>query len=521
MQAEPTDHKESSIHILSNDVLIEIFSILFDEESDKKVDTMPLQFPLSLVCQQWRELIISTPLFWNTINLYSGSQFDPTLFFERSKPALIDVHFDATSNWAIDETSRLSDIITANFSRVRTFTVSTWDREEISRIFQSIKDHQSNDNLTTLKLFARFRSISANFSHPSIDMSNIRHLELTGFPFDGFSALHNLTSLAVDTLATNVHVFQALFKSSPSLATLVIRQFGAPLTTTDHSEVNRAPVDAPSLRHLAINIGNDHSRDCECLFPSLSAPNLETLEIVYLWSAFTTHHKAILNHLKEFSNLHKLRIRSHSIWLEEDVTFLSALPATTDLEIIEYPRAAPAHQTLSYILNLSNVRSITIDLNFPPKHRMSMNLQNFSDLIHDKLPTLKCPVSLRTNSLEESVSGHPLHAMLGNMFTHSRASTEKGRLDAYVNCQRFDGDPLLWQENDGDSDDFEIDEVEDYEDWGYGEYDDDDEFDNRGRHSDEYDADDFYEYLSGSRNGHFDEYNDEGNEFEDADDDYD
>ncbi|PPQ87038.1 hypothetical protein CVT25_000015 [Psilocybe cyanescens] len=442
------------IQSLADDLLLEIFTIFLSESKLTDYNT-PLQYVLTTVCKQWRNLALSAPLLWTEIHLPLESSFNPFTHFERSKPALVDVWYDTSAHWMYDESghrSRVLNAISTHISRLRSLTVHVWDPQEVFPIFRTWQGQEA-PKLQTLSI-STTHGTPSDTSHLSLSSSNpincpdwfsggrsLQSLNLERFAFRGFVPLPSLTSLSVDKLDTSLGEFQSLLDGCPLLATLIVRQFEmAPPSAED----SKQHIDAPSLRSLAININNNHATDCGCFLPFLSAPNLEYLEVAYLWGTLTTHHKLIFSRLTQLSKLRTLRIHSFSLWLD-DVSFLASLPATTDLHIITFPLSA-ALSTLPYIFLSTNLKSVTLNLNYQP-------LDAFFDFLPD-LPKPRRPFFLRCNDPNElQPLEFRLQAGLGILASVIPPSTDQGFLDDYLENQFFDNeDDRLWGLGDEDED---------------------------------------------------------------------
>jgi len=270
--------------------------------------------------------------------------------------------------------------------------------------------------------------------------------------------------------------FQVFLAAFPSLSTLVIRGLEEPSHTVAGDEAGRL-IDAPSLRFLAVSIAN-HTNNCECFLPFLSMKNLEYLEVAYLVPTFTAHHASIVSQWKNLPKLRKFRISSVSIW-RNDLSFLSSLPATVDLEIIGFPWTQE-NSALTYILKLTNLKSITFDLSPPRISSKSIDFRVFSDTVSQHNLKLRCPTSLRLKPPQ--VTEIPVLELdaVGNMFSVTALPTTKGFLDDYLAKPEEEEEDSLWGE--GDDEEFEdfdggYDDGEEYDTFEYDErylHDDDD-----------------------------------------------
>ncbi|KDR84923.1 hypothetical protein GALMADRAFT_300478 [Galerina marginata CBS 339.88] len=482
--SEPISYaRKPYLHYLPDDILLEIF-LIYNSSLDRWQP--PTQYNLIMVCRRWRDVVLHAPLLWTTICVQHHSPIFIDKYFERSQPALIDVQVDCIPSWSRTElglTSLISNAIANHSSRLRSLAIRVWESEELYPIFRQWKDHDTI-NLESLDI----SSVSSYSSFPSFSSPTftdfslwkgakfLQFLKLEGFNFEGFPPVPNLVTLEVDGLNTSAKEFQALINNSPLLSTLIIRHFETPPHSSESDELQRQ-IEAPSLRSLAINISNNHTAECGCFLSCLSMKNLEYLEVAYLWNTLTSHHTSIISQWKNLPGLRRLRIHSASLW-EHDVSYLSSLPATTNLEIVDFPKTA--EPSLASILNLSNLKSVTFDLSSPRVPERSLDAEVFSDVVRRRCPKVGCPIIFR---LPSTVTGVPawleLQAMMGNNFIILSSPTEKGFLDGHLNSQVFEGEDEhiidgLWavgsDEEDGENGfeeydefdyDYDHDEIED------------------------------------------------------------
>ncbi|KAF8905519.1 hypothetical protein CPB84DRAFT_1620037, partial [Gymnopilus junonius] len=355
---------------LTDDILRDIFAT-FTNESWINRHYTPNQLLLAAVCRRWRNLVLDTPLLWTSIYIPSAVSFS---FFERSQPALIDVCLNSISSGIqadSDLLSRTSEAIANHISRVRSLKVHVWESKEVYAVFHAWKDLEAV-NLKNLTISSFNGSLNPPntfpfpvFSSPTFTKfsfwqggKSLSSLKLEGFGYQEFAPLPNLTSLEIDRLNTTPTEFRDLLTSCPLLDKLIIHHFGAPSYTTESSPPNQE-IDASSLRIFAVKIDSGHFEDCTCVLPILSLQNLEYLEVVFPWTISDPHLSLITSQWKKLPNLRKFVIRGPSIWAN-DISFLSDLPKSTELEIMNFP--VDAEVALTYVLNLSNLKSLIFDL---------------------------------------------------------------------------------------------------------------------------------------------------------------
>jgi len=454
---------------LHEDLIIEIFKLALLDLTLKEVN-IPIQYVLCTVCRSWRELILHTPVLWTDIHIPTSAPFDNFIFFERSSPALIDVTFSSVSTWAsavMHLHARVSDLISKHIHRLRSLTICILSPQELAPLLQSWKQQDApNFQHLSIDTLAGHPAHEVVLSQPNVNA--LRYLNLYEFDFYGFPSLPCLTNLEVSRMSPTPRQMRTLFTSCPILDTLVIRRMGSPEKSRD-DPTEMSQVDAPFLRSLAFNLDSDHDNTCNCAFPYLSTPNLEYLEISYLWATVTEHHSAILSLSKNLPRLQRLRMQSISLW-QHDLSFLSCLPSTTNLEIIGFSKADSP--TLILILKHSNLKSITIDLSSRKRPKHWLDLPTLHEVFSTLTPTLRCPTVLCIKDEDELVV--KLKQLLGEHFSYQMTPTQPGLLYDFLERQRFDDDEDFLERLMGGSQD---DEFEDYLEGDFDDYYDEPEFD--------------------------------------------
>ncbi|KAF8971395.1 hypothetical protein BDZ97DRAFT_2071160 [Flammula alnicola] len=464
---------------LPDDILFEIFST-FLPDAMNELDT-PFQKTLVAICRSWRNMVMGAPLLWTKIGVPSTSSQDTLLYFERSKPALIDVKFDTIWNRPKPERLRLiRDTLAKHLSRLRSLTVNGFAAGDVEAIFSRWKDRETPD-LKTLDI-SSIQTIPGSRvpSWKDIDVRALQSLKLQGLDIQDFPHSPSLTFLDIKTMKLSPTNFQTLFEKFPLLNTLVIQNspsdVSPPLPQEDH--INLSKLNAPSLRSLAIDLGRDHTEDCGCMLPFLSVvmKDLEYLEVADFSSDLTPHLTSIFAQWVNLPRLQKLRIRisSPDVWMD-DISFLSSLPKSTDLEIAHLPKEA-AHAALVYVLGLTNLHSITFNLapasyeeTFYGNHRSRLDLDEFSSIVRRQKPKFGCPIILR---LPGDKAVHPgLREIGGDSLTITTTPSAQSFLEASEYMAFYsDDDESMGNSNDGDPD-YDSDFLEfierEYEDYGY------------------------------------------------------
>ncbi|KAJ3507864.1 hypothetical protein NLJ89_g6065 [Agrocybe chaxingu] len=480
------------INELPDDLLAEVITFATKSSKPNRNPEVPVQIELSLVCRRWRDLILHSPLLWTDIFISTSSLSNASIFFERSQTALIDVTCSSVVNGHSAHTayiSMISSTIARHISRLRSLDIDVSEPSEVTYIFLQWKDLEA-PNLKSLHICSTpypymtfLTSYEPENEFPSWIVANaLSSIRLEGIESQHFPPLPSLTSLDLDKTKLCPQQFCNILNNCPRLENLVIRRFGSPHELLDWEIPYTQPLmEAQSLRSLAINIENDHTDTCACALPFLSMQNLQYLEVSYYWSHFTDHHASILSHWKNLPKLQTLRIHSISFWAN-DMSFLAALPNTTVLEIVGFPKSE--NTVLLEILNLSNLRSISLDLSSPRFPQNNIDLDEFHEDVVQHTPTLSCPVSLYCRSSEHE-QGKKLREDLGTFFTVQSSPPRKGILDGYLARNSFEDDDTLlnrlWGIDGSSDDEFEyetedFDDEFDYESFGGHDFDDEGDF---------------------------------------------
>ncbi|CAA7258686.1 unnamed protein product [Cyclocybe aegerita] len=491
--ASKSENRETffDINELPDDLLTEVITFAMKSSKPNRNGEVPVQIELSLVCRRWRDLILHSPLLWTDIFISTTPLINASIFFERSQTALIDVTFSSYTgdNTNADHDYTIYSTVAKHISRIRSLSIDVIGPSDYYPFFLPWKGLEA-PTLKSLHIRSCFdgstrflTSYETDNELPVWIVANALHsVKLEGFESRHFPPLPSLTSLDLDKAKLCPGQFCHILNNCPLLEYLVIHHFGSPDGERDR-EGRSVPqfVEAPSLRSLAINIENDHTDTCACALPSLSMKNLQYLEVSFYWSHFTDHHASILSQWKNLTKLKTLRIHSISFWAN-DMSFLAALPNTTVLEIVGFPKSE--NTALLEILNLSNLRSISLDLSSPRFPQNSIDLDEFHEDVVQHTPTLSCPVSLYCGSTEHE-QGKRLREDLGSFFMVQSSPPHKGILDGYLARSSFEDDDTLlnrlWGIDESSDDEFEddtedFDDEFDYESFGGHDFDDEDYF---------------------------------------------
>ncbi|KAF8971396.1 hypothetical protein BDZ97DRAFT_1913881 [Flammula alnicola] len=418
----PASSSTCYIASIPDDILFEIFTT-FLPHAMHELD-IPFQKTLVAVCRSWRNMVMGAPLLWTKIHVPSITSHDTLLYFERSKPALIDVEFATIWNRPKPERLRLiRDTLAKHVSRLRSLTISVAHVDDVEAIFSRWKGLET-PNLTTLDiLWSMWTVMSLDVdlimpcvcSWKDIDARALQSLRLKGLDIRDFPHSPSLTFLDIKTMKLSPTNFQTLLEKFPLLDTLVIQKsdVSPPLSQEDHTNLSK--LNAPSLRSLAINLCRDLTENCGCMLPFLSVvmKDLEYLEVEDFSSLLTPHHASIFAQWVNLPRLRKLRIRMSSpeLWTGV-ISFLSSLSKSVDLEITHLPKKA-AHAALVYVLGLTNLHSITFDLTpasyekFGGNHRPRLDLDEFSSIVRRLKPKFGCPTILRLAGVPGAKIVHP------------------------------------------------------------------------------------------------------------------
>ncbi|KAF9535408.1 hypothetical protein CPB83DRAFT_878607 [Crepidotus variabilis] len=386
-----------------DDLLRSIFGVVVQNFNiQKDLDyAVPIQFVLCTVCRQWRDLIHSTPLLWTDIHIPTTAPYDTFIFFERSNPALIDVNFANSYTWASSEMtlhSKVSEAIAKHIERLRSLRIRVLNLHELPPVFDRWKDMKC-PNFEELCMsidvggvdepgfgFSVLRSLKLD--RWWMDGTALRTLRLERLPFSDFPVTPNLTTLELDRVYGSKENMKRIFDQSPALETLIIRQFAGSGGWPDEHPTSLESTSS-TLKSLALNLSTHDDPDCDCPLPSLSAPNLENLELAYSWITVTNHTLSALNHLSSFSHLKRFRITCYSFW-ENDISFISKLPKGIKLEIIGFP--PNQNDNLFTIIRAANLGSVILDLTYnPSRPARHLDPEEFIDLILDKRPNFNYP----------------------------------------------------------------------------------------------------------------------------------
>jgi hypothetical protein len=460
--------QESSVNIVNN-LPDDVLRYLFWWVVATSENYPPLQYILLGVCRRWRELVLHCPLLWSTIHAPIGGPYDPLVFFERSAPAPLSVTLYSTWAHDFEMHTQISNAILQHLSRLTRLTIDVVRFDEIAPFLEAWRDRRAPN----------FRHFELSCSEDpekdtTIDLNHeesLRSVKLRGLSFKFLPVLRYLTVLELSRLRPDPRMFHDLFAQFPALETLIVGVLSAPSESTD-STWPIQEILAPSLKTLAINLANDHTENCLCPLPHLTADNLEHLEISHFGSIFADDYVSLNSHFKTSPRLRKMRIRGH-LFMEQDTTFLASLPNGACLEIIGFPSHRDPGAGLP-ILNLENLGSITIDLT-PTLSKYTSDfdivafhgvLQNTRDL------AFKRPVAVCCASDESALAAWK--STLGNRFSIRPTSLPTGYLDDYlIPCdESLDG---LSDSSQNDYYDWDGD-VGGYQDYGDYEYDEEDDY---------------------------------------------
>ncbi|KAF8971386.1 hypothetical protein BDZ97DRAFT_1913874 [Flammula alnicola] len=502
----PSSTSTCYIASIPDDILLEIFSTFLPDAVNER--HFPFQKTLIPVCRPWRDMVMGTPLLWTKIRVPSITKYDTLVYFERSKPALIDVKFCTTWRHKPEKLEPIRDTIAKHLSRLRSLTISVDTEEDLEAVFRRWKDLET-PNLKTLDIWTNIAGTwtSGNpsltlprvLSWKGMDARALRFLKLGSFDIQDFPPAPNLTSLDIKIMKLNPNDFRTLFDKFPSLDTLVIQKSERSSPLSQEDPINLSKINAESLRSLAINIEPaDHSENCGCVLPFLSVAlrNLEYLEVAIFSSRLTPHLASVFAQWTNLPRLQKLRIRITGGDLEgwkNNISFLSSLSKTTDLELIDLPRQV-ADTMLWYVLGLTNLHSITFNLAPSLTEGLFLDLEEFSRIIHERKPKLGCPTILQVPR-DEKV--HPqLREILGDSLAITTTPSEQAFLDV-IRRGPFYSDSDDDETIEGHTPDEESDYNSDFMDFLEYQWENDDEYfdlyenhEDEGEYADDYTAED-------------------------------
>ncbi|KAF8807340.1 hypothetical protein BYT27DRAFT_7138055 [Phlegmacium glaucopus] len=431
----------SFIQSLSDDLFFEIFLIFVSQANSAKAlrSNPPAQFILSTICRRWRDIVICSPLLWTDIFFPTNPNYDTLISFERSCPAPINVSFDSVSCRLYDDGAlpSFAQALIRHNSRLRSLSISVQRMTDMREFWGTLESLEAlHLQALSIQLYqSTCDAIVGSTSHTPLWRGGglVRSVRVVGLCFRCLPLLVGLTKLEIGHVELNSRDLQTLLNNHPSLSTLVIGRFGAPIhfgeTLPDQS--HPAQVLAPSLRSLAIYIDDSHSSECTCGLPWLVMDKLEYLEIMLPLYMFTTHHASILSRLKSVPLLRKLRIYGLvDHLLVFDKTFFSSLPKSIDLEFVYYP--ASTSPALSEILALPYLHSISFDLTSRHSSQLGRHL-DLDDFVGAVPRTqLKSPLVVHLPITENTVKLDEIKAVHGDKLSIHTFPTQKGLLDDFL-----------------------------------------------------------------------------------------
>ncbi|KAF9015100.1 hypothetical protein BDQ17DRAFT_1535832 [Cyathus striatus] len=479
MAQVPSNSCPSNVHILPDDILLEIFKIA--SRSPSLDFTPPSPLVVSAVCNRWRRLAEDYPLLWTNICIpsYLGCYND--LFFKRSQPAEIDVTLDITQNGAMfyhGSYLQISKLLNESVNRLKSLTIRTLTLDDVQKFSEAFQDVTASV-LRRLEVILRFEeevdSLSDLPYRPIFkDAPCLHFLRIHGIPFDCLPPIVHLTHLDIGNFYPTLKEFQKLLGACSNLTSLVLRQFGNCSPDTGDSE--SLVIEAPKLQSLAISFDISHPDEgCTCPINYLTVPSLKYLEVsmpLSLSLDLSAHFTSII---KSWPQSSSRTVRLNGVTLTDCLPLLDGLPhESTTIELTQVTEEA-----LPQVLSMPNFKNITLDLFSIPTSTW--------DSIFPPVVAVSSPVLL----LVPPSSCHDPQ-LVKAMSIHKNISTTISPCDEGMireeNLYEVDSDGVLGLYDDADSDmdddfdhEFDYDEYNGYSDEEYDVgYEDYDEFEDDG-----------------------------------------
>ncbi|KAK0434809.1 hypothetical protein EV421DRAFT_1838613 [Armillaria borealis] len=266
---------------------------------------------------------------WTTVYISHLNDL-PTaqLFFERSTPRLLDVilKFDFYINWAIS--GKIAEVTFPHLHRFRTLNVE-FDNPDTYHAFSNF--------YRTAAFVLHYTGATWSFAMtPNVHLlsspNNIVSLDIHRLPVNVVSHYASLTTLSLYRIFLDHARMRDLFLASPLLETLIfaaLHTFNGPSTSSD-----LPPIDASSLRSLALSMDSSHRDSCipgRCVISCLCLPNLESLEVYGLCRYAVVGLGA---HFGDLPKLRKLRLQ-HLVCSVHDEPFVRSLRSLRRLELVD------------------------------------------------------------------------------------------------------------------------------------------------------------------------------------------
>ncbi|KAK0185135.1 hypothetical protein F5146DRAFT_1071564 [Armillaria mellea] len=325
----------SQITDLPTEILTAIFSAAVNSASAS--EQPQILRCISLICRDWRAVAANSSELWTTVYISHLTDLpNAQLFFERSTPRLLDVilKFDFYVNWAIS--GKIAEAIFPHLHRVRTLNVE-FDNPDTYHAFSSYYRTvvSAPPCLTSLRL--HYTGSTWSFAMvPNVHLlsspNNIVSLDIHRLPVNVVSHYASLTTLSLYRIFLDHARMRDLFLASPSLETLILaalHTFNGPNTSAD-----LPPIDASSLRSLALSMDSSHRDSCipgRCVISCLCLPNLESLEVYGLCRYAVVGLGA---HFGNLPKLRKLRLQ-HLVCSVHDEPFVQSLRSLRRLELVD------------------------------------------------------------------------------------------------------------------------------------------------------------------------------------------
>ncbi|KAK1235935.1 hypothetical protein PQX77_000822 [Marasmius sp. AFHP31] len=397
----------SSLQRIPQELWIEIFSYCCVREER---DRWSIPFKLSSVCYRWRDIVISTPAFWSTIVLnmhckHQGSGLE--FYLLRSAEHDLDLRIDDLAGCSLpsqiqeeleeeeaEEKLEEDDIENAKYrsSSLRMLLLDNMRRVRSLSIVQSYHTLPFPDHQPTGSLFQRLELLKVDrynyfpdwfwdavHKAPQlrklvVNSGSLRSDVLSDVARPG----SKLRSLEVSS-ALSGEIFLKAMRDLPSLEHLSIKRL---YSLHDRPPVAKiTPTTCHALRSLIIQ-GIDTSITILVLLQSLRLPNLDFLDINWLWTRGSSQDDALLTLSGIAPSLRKLLIRGIDLLapLDKLSDILRALPDLVEFtlgaySIPRYDEYLPALESgNSFIASLFSYLTHSVQTNSSRLNSISIHL---------------------------------------------------------------------------------------------------------------------------------------------------
>ncbi|KZP12517.1 hypothetical protein FIBSPDRAFT_156672 [Athelia psychrophila] len=349
----------ASMDTLPNELIAHIFTMGSASEPprvhSRENHSLPFALLVSSISRRWRDTAISSPPLWSRLSFTVDPLADSWilfLFLPRSGTHPLDIRINLEH--ADRSMERVLEIILPHCERWRTLCVNPRSSLELSLwairdISVPLLQHVEILGPSYYEALYGASGVPADTSHtplfqlgaPALTSVNLRQICADCGP-----PLSNLTAFLFNYETLSQQRLESIIAASPGLRVLrlALRSFEAS---------GQGPIHIPSLRQLSLEFGDcSFDDDFIRLFSTIIAPDLESLEIVYLSEIRASR---FLLHCKQFSSHPRPRTlklsRLHDVTLSSYHALFARFPTVTSLSLPD----GDAHPALSQLPDLKHI----------------------------------------------------------------------------------------------------------------------------------------------------------------------